>query len=786
MREKSSFYTFDDAKKEIVFKRHDMPSPWINYLTNGTMFTMISQAGGNLSWYKSPQIWRIGKYNFYNMPVDVSGMFVYIKDMETGEVWNPSVIPTDTKLDAWESAHGLGYTRFKAEKDGVKVSLKCFIGEDNVLVYNMNLCADKDKKLQVYVCQEMGMMQYLREVQWQCYCKNSHNILFDEANDALVYEYFIDMQPRPDETPDVFFAANKKCSSYSGSRASFIGFYRDLKNPVAIENGNCGNTQLKGGEAMFSMSFDVDLKANKEDTLNVFMGTSTKEQDLTKQLADLRSEGYVEKLLDGLKAKWDARLSKFQVCLPDADSQRMMNTWMPLQALVNFYVCREISFYATGTVRGIGVRDASQDVLANVLFDVEAAKEKIKLIMTQQYNCGKTNHYFYPIEKAPPVVSDRSDNHLWLVYAVYYVLMEEGKTDFLNEIVEYYDGGEGTVLEHIEKSVAYCAAHLGVDGLPLMLGSDWNDMLVNVCKKGKGESVFVSQMLVLACKYMKEIYQILGKSYAEYDEIANKQIQIINDFCWDEDWFIRAVTDEGMKLGKKTDRCAKIWLNSQSWAVISGATSQERGKKAMQSAMDILDCGYGLLKLYPPLERNYPSKENELTFAQPGIGENGGVFCHANTWAIIAQCILGNNNDAYKIFKDLIPDNVVNKFGVDLYTSEPYIFSSNIRGPKALNGGQAGVSWLSGTASWMMIAVEQYIMGVKPRYNGLEISPCIPDAWEKASVQRIFRGCTYNVTIDNSAHCGNSVKEIYVNGELYAGNVIPANGKQIDVKVVMG
>ena len=786
MREKQSFYSFDDANKEIIFHRHDMPSPWMNYLTNGTMFTMMSHAGGNLSWYKSPQCWRIGRYNFYNLPVDVCGMFIYIKDLETGAVWNPSIIPTDTKLDSWKSAHGLGYTRFEAEKDGVKVHLTCFIGEDNVLVYNMKITSKTDKKIQVFACQEMGMMQYLREVQWQCYCKNSHNILFDEANDALVYNTFIDAQPRPDETPDVFFASNKKCSSYSGVRADFIGFYRDLKNPIGIEKGHCGNTELKGGEAMFSLAFDLDLKAGQEETLNVFLGANEPAQDLTEQLKALRSDGYVENLWQGLKEKWNQRLAKFQVTLPDADSSRMMNTWMPLQALINFYVCREISFYATGTVRGIGVRDASQDVLANVLFDVESTKEKIKLILTQQYNCGKTNHYFYPIEKAPPVISDRSDNHLWLVYAVYFVLMEEGKPDFLNEIVEYYDGGEGTVLEHIEKSITYCVDHLGTDGLPLMLGSDWNDMLVNVCKKGKGESVFVSQMLVLACRYLKEICQIVGKPYVQYDEIAERQIQIINDFCWDEDWFIRAVTDEGMKLGKKTDRCAKIWLNSQSWAVISGATSEERGRKAMQSAMEILDCGYGLLKLYPPLERNYPSAENELTFAQPGIGENGGVFCHANTWAIIAQCMLGNNNEAYKIFRDLIPDNVVNKFGVDLYTSEPYIFSSNIRGPKALNGGQAGVSWLSGTASWMMIAVEQYIMGVKPRYNGLEISPCIPDAWETASVQRIFRGCTYRIQIDNSAHRGNSIKEIYVNGVLSDTNVIVPNGEALDIKVVMG
>jgi cellobiose phosphorylase len=328
--------------------------------------------------------------------------------------------------------------------------------------------------------------------------------------------------------------------------------------------------------------------------------------------------------------------------------------------------------------------------------------------------------------------------------------------------------------------------NLDADGLPLMLGSDWNDMLSNVCKKGKGESVFVSQMLVLACKYMQELSYLYGKSGIDYSAIVETQEKILNDFCWDGEWFIRAVTDEGVKLGKKGDKCAEIWINSQSWAVIPESTTKEKGLLAMQSVMEKLDSGYGLMKLYPPLERNYPSKENELTFAQPGIGENGGVFCHANTWAIIAQCMLGNNNQAYQIYKELIPDKIIDKFGVDGYNAEPYIYSSNIRAPMALSAGQAGVAWLSGTAAWMTVAIQQYVFGLKPRMDGLEIAPCIPDEWKSAKVKRIFRGCEYDITIDNTAGVGNHVKEIYVNGKLADSNLVKPQGEKIQIIVVMG
>lgn len=784
-RTKDSFYQFDDKNSEIIFKRHDMPSPWMNYLTNGEMFTMISQAGGNLSWYKSPQIWRIGKYNFYNMPIDVSGLFLYIKDLSTGKIWNPTVIPSNEKLDFWQSAHGLGYTRFTAEKDGLKAVLTCFIGKENTLIYQMRLSANTARKVQVFACQEMGLMQYLREVQWQCYVKNSNNILYNERCDALVYEYFPDGQPRPDETPFVFFTSNKKSSSFSGSRQDFIGFYRDLKNPVAVEQGSCGNKELKGGEAMFSMSFDLELQAEKTEDVNIYLGTIEREENIVTRMQQVKSNAYAEMEFSYVKAYWDERRSRFQVKVAD-EASRMMNVWNPLQAFVNFHVCREISFYATGTVRGVGVRDASQDILGNILYDLPSSKKKLKLVMSQQYRCGKTVHYFYPEEKNPPLISDRSDNHLWMIYTAYQIVMEEGKTEFLDEEVDYFDGGRGSVWEHLKQSIAFTLENLGQDGLPLMLGSDWNDMLSNVCKKGKGESVFVSQMLVLACKQMLELGALLGDKLEGYEKIIQQQEKILNEFCWDGEWFIRAVTDEGMKLGKKGDACAEIWINSQSWAVLSNSTSKERGMSSMNAAMERLDCGYGLMKLYPPLQRNYPSKENELTFAQPGIGENGGVFCHANTWAIIAQCMLGNNNAAYKIYRDMMPDKIVEKFGVDCYNAEPYIYSSNIRAPMALSAGSAGVSWLSGTAAWMLIAVQQYILGLKPTMEGLKIAPCIPDSWEQINVQRVFRGCTYEITIDNRLGKGNRVKEIWVDGVKIEGNVVSPCKDSRKIEVIMG
>ena len=785
MNNKDSYYVFNDKDHEIVFNRHDMPAPWMNYLSNGTLFTMMSQAGGNLTWYKSPEIWRIGRYGFYNLPTDGNGMFVYIKDTKTGKIWNPSFIPAETELDSWHSAHGLGYTRFFAQKDGVTINLKCYIGKDNVLVYNITAKADDDRKIMVYCAQEIGMMEYLREVMWQCYCKNHCNVLFDEQNGALNYEYFADGQPRQDETPFVAFTTDGEVLSFDGDRAEFTGDYRSFRNPVGVENDTLSNTELRGGEGVLALQSQLELKANVEQTVSFYLATYNTQDEYNEFIGKVKGGGYADYLFDTVKEYW-AKRNSFIAEVPDKQVERMVNTWNPLQVWVNFNVCREITYYATGTIRGIGVRDAAQDIMANVACNLDDSKEKLKLLMTQQYNSGITNHYFYPIEKKEPITGDRSDNHLWFVYTAYQIIKEEGKTDFLFETVPFFDGGEGTVLEHLERSIACTLNNIGEDGLPLMLVSDWNDMLCNICKEGKGESVMVGQMLVLACKEMSEIYSLLGKDGKEFDKTAKWQTEVINNFAWDGEWYIRAVTDYGMKLGRKTDECGNIWINSQTWAVFSGVADSQKGNMAMESMLKYLDCGYGLLSVYPPLKRNYPTPEREITFAQPGIGENGGVFCHANTWAIIALCMLGRNEDAYKVYTQMIPDNVVEKFGVKVYKSEPYIYSSNIRSPIAMSSGTAGVSWLTGTASWMMIAVTEYMFGIKPTFEGLKLNPCITNSWDKVTIKRMFRGTLYNITIDNTAKCGNHVKTIYLDGKEISGDTVLSNNDTAEVLIVMG
>lgn len=737
-------YHFNNAKKEISFDRYNTPTPWMNYLSNGTFHTMMSQAGGGVAFYKSPQIWRINHYRFFHLPTDRSGFYTYIKDGST--YWCPTNEPCKDKPDAWKSTHGMGYTRFEASKNGIDVTATYFVGKyENALLWNLKIKSDKDKKITLFPYVELGMMEFMRELQWQCY--NKHQLSVYAMDDILVYKYGVEMQPKPDETPLVYFASDAKISGYDCDRDEFVGSYRSEENPQRVESGACSDSTLYGGDPCFAFQIELDLKAGEEREVNIYLGTAMTEDDIKKSVADCRTPGFIEKSFSALKEQWDEYLGKFQCEVPDKDAETMINIWNPYQAERNFQFSRNISYYATGTFRGVGVRDTAQDILSMVPFDLRRAKDKLNLLFTQQYNDGHCNHYCFPIEGWEPLARIHSDNHLWLVMTAYNIVMEEGTLDYLDEKVSFYDGGEGTVWEHINKSIDFTMANLGERGFPLMLSSDWNDMLYKVCREGKGESIWTSMQFGTVLPMIAEMARLKGEDDKKYLDIYEAQKKLVNTIAWDGEWFRRCITDNGTFIGSKSEPQAKIWLNAQSWAVISKMGDKDKQIQAMDSVKKYLDTPLGIKKIEPSMTTDYPSKEGALTCYNKGCGENGSVFCHANTWAIIAECILKRPENAYKYYHQLLPMIAQQKAGEWRYKAEPYVYSSNIFGPESDKFGLANVSWLSGTAAWMYVAVTQYMLGVHAKWDGLEIDPCLSKEMLPAKVTREFRGCKYHITI---------------------------------------
>lgn len=782
----AAYYRFDDDAREVRFLRPDTPTPWMNYLSNGTFHVMVSQAGGALAFHRSPQIWRINRYRFFHLPCDRSGLYVYIQDVESGEFWCPTAEPAKCRPDQWQAAHGLGYTRFEARRGDTSVSLRYFVGalQDNV-IWQLKLRNDgrKRRAYRVYAYVELGMMEFMREMQWYCYNKHQLSVRYDRTLGALIYKYGVEMQPKPDETPLVYLAADRVPDAYDGDRDEFIGTYRSEENPYAIEHGGCTDSTLAGGDPCGALQFNVELEAGKSQDLSVFLGTGMNVEAIAEALRASRADGFVSRSLAGLRDRWTEYLESFQASVPDPQVQRMINTWNPYQLQRNFQFSRNLSYYATGTFRGVGLRDTAQDALGMIPFDPAAAREKTTLLLTQQYADGHANHYFFPTEGWPPVTSVHSDDHLWLILAIYALVMEAGDLGYLDKVVPYFDGGEGTVWDHLRRAVDFTQNHLGRNGFPLMLRSDWNDALFRVCREGKGESLWTAMQFGTCLQRLTELARLIGQDAeaSRFELLYEQQKELVNRLGWDGAWYRRAVMDDGRFLGTREHAEGQIWLNAQSWAVISGMAQGDRGRVAMDSVHELLDTPLGIKKVHPPIV-SFPSPEDPLTNYHPGTGENGSVFCHANTWAIIAECMLGRSDRAFDYYRKLIPAVAMRTAGVRRYKAEPYVYSSNIFGPDSDKFGLANVSWLTGTAAWMYVAVTQHILGVQPTWEGLRIDPRLPSGWDSATVSRRFRGCLYQIEITRSA-AGDETTTLEVDGRPLRGQIIPATGRHGTVLV---
>ncbi|MBW4839354.1 MAG: hypothetical protein KZY74_08150 [Paenibacillaceae bacterium] len=781
-----SYYSFRDAEKEIEFHRHDMPTPWMNYLSNGTFHTMLSHAGGGVAFYKSPQIWRITRYRFFHLPMDRSGPYMYIQDADSGTYWCPTNEPAADKPETWKSAHGLGYTRFGAKRDGIAAQTLYFVGPyENSLVWKLTLSNETPvaKELNVYAYVEFGMMEFMRELQWQCYNKHQVSVQY-HPSEALVYRYGVENQPKPEETPLVYFASDTPLSGYDGDREEFIGSYRSEANPAAIEEGGCRGSTLMGGDPCGALQFKVTLQPGESRTLHIFLGTARDETEVEQALTRSREAEFVERSFQGLRSLWEGYLGAWNCRLPDPDAERMLNIWNPYQAHRNFLFSRNISFYATGTFRGVGYRDTSQDILAVVPFDPEQALGKLRLLLGQQYRDGHANHYFFPNEGWEPVTSIHSDDHLWPALAAWDLLAETGDAGFLQAEVPYYDGGQGTVYEHLKAAIDFTASKLGPNGFPLMLRSDWNDQLFRVCREGRGESIWTSMQLGWVLLRMVDLAVAAGhpEDVAKYEAMYAQQRDLVNNLGWDGRWFRRAIMDDGRFLGSDVHDEAKIWLNAQTWAVLSGMADPEKGWQAMDSVHELLDTELGIKKINPSIS-TFPDPADPLTNYNKGTGENGAVFCHANTWAIIAECLLGRGDLAYKYYRQLLPNVAMDKAGLWRYKAEPYVYASNLFGPESDKFGLANVSWLTGTAAWMYVAATQYILGIKPVLDGLSVNPCIPSDWEGFTVKRRFRGCEYEITVRNESRVCQGVKSITVDGHPLEGHVLPAYPGRSSVRV---
>lgn len=758
---------FDNKKKEYVITTYNTPLPWINYLTNGEMFSLISNYGGGYSYYKDSKLRRITRFTYNTPNRDNNGRMFYIDDGK--EIFSPTFYPSKTELDSYECHVGLNYTRFISSKNDLGMELTCFIPlKDNVEINKLVLTnnSDSPKEILLYSGVEFCLWNALDDM-----TNFQRNFSTGEVEvcPSVIYHKTEYKERRNHYS---FYCVNHKVDSFQTDRDSFIGLHGDYQLPQEIKNKKLSNKIASGWSPIGFFQIRVILKPHESKSFMYLLGYVENADDdkfespgiINKKNAVKLIEKYskdeqVEQAFNDLAKHWDNLLNTYHIDSEDEKLNTEVNIWHQYQCMMTYYLSRSASYYESGIGRGMGFRDSCQDLLGFVHLLPKLAKERIIDIASIMMNDGSTWHQYQPLDKKgnADIGGGFNDDPLWLIAATYAYISETGDKNLLNEIVPYNnsDTDKGTILEHLSKAFNYIVSHKGPHGLPLIGHADWNDCLnLNCfssnpgesfqCFQGKdtgvAESVFIGAMLV---KY--------GKEYAELLELVNKdnshvlseveQMKVaIYKYGYDTDHFLRAYDAYGHKVGSYENEEGQIYIEPQGMCVMAGlGLDNDMASKALKTTHDKLNTKYGIC-LLSPCYTTYHIELGEISSYPVGYKENGGIFCHNNPWVIIAECLNNNGQQAFEYYKEITPAYIEDISNI--HRTEPYVYSQMIAGIEAPNFGEAKNSWLTGTAAWTFVAISMYLLGVRPTLNGLLIEPKLN---MDVTIKRIYKGKTIHI-----------------------------------------
>jgi cellobiose phosphorylase len=792
---------FDDQQKEYVITRPDTPLPWINYLGTENFFGIISNTAGGYCFYQDARLRRLTRYRYNNIPMDSNGRYLYIKDGDS--IWNPMWKPMRVPLDKYECRHGLGYSKITGVKNELEVSVLYFIPlESRNEVWHVQITnhSKKTKSIRLWSF-----------VEWCLWEANDDMTNFQrnystgqvEIEDGTIFHK---TEYRERRNHYAFFYSSEPVSGFDSSRDAFVGTHNGLEAPKAIIEGNCKNSVAYGWLPIGVHQIDIEIKAGETKSINFLLGYAEnpdekkfldngkiRKDEFEKVKSKFSNLSTTLNAFNALKKYWDDLLSTYQVNTPDTIVNRTANIWNQYQCMATFNLSRSASLYESGIGRGMGYRDSNQDLLGFVHMIPSRARQRLLDIASTQLSDGTCYHQYQPLTKKgnADIGGGFNDDPLWLILAVASYLKETNDFTILNEKIGYADkeNSAASLLDHLHLSLKYTLDHRGPHGLPLIGHADWNDCLnLNCYSTTPGESfqlaghiendkvaesVMIAGLFCKACDEMAKILQNIdqdenAKTYLEY---AENMRQTIYEHAWDGEWFLRAYDASGKKIGSKENEEGKIFIESQGWCILGGLGFENGyAKKSLESVGKHLATPNGIILQQPAFQKYYVNL-GEVSSYPPGYKENAGIFTHNNTWIQIAETMLGDGDKAMEYYKSICPLNKENQ--IDIYRSEPYVYSQMTAGRDAQTPGEGKNSWLTGTAAWSFVSISQYILGIRPDFKGLIIDPCIPSSWQEFTAIRKFRNSTYNIHVKNPNKKSKGIKSFLLDGKLISGNIIP-------------
>lgn len=794
---------FDNEKREYVIDRVDLPVSWTNYLGVKDLCVVVNHTAGGYMFYQSPEYHRVTRFRGNAVPMDRPGHYVYLRDAGDGDYWSISWQPVGKPLDQakYTCRHGMSYTTYECDYKGIKASQTLMVPmDDAVELWDVRLknTTDKERRISVFSYCEFSFHHIMidnQNFQMSLYCAGSS---YDE--NIIEYDLFYE------EFGYQYFTSNVTPDGFDCLRDSFLGAYRTEDNPIAVEHGTCSGSHELGNNHCGSLQKDLVLAPGEEVRLIFMLGEGNREagKKIREKYSDMAN---VDAAYAQLKDYWENKFAQLQIRTPNEGMNTLINTWNLYQAEVNIMFSRFASFIEVGGRTGLGYRDTAQDAMTIPHSNPEKCRQRIVELLRGLTTKGYGLHLFSPEwfdpdakkEKKKPFKSPTviptvnandivygledacSDDALWLVPSIIEYIKETGDAGFADETVTYADGGEGTVYEHMKRILDFSAEQVGATGICKGLRADWNDCL----NLGGGESAMVSFLHYWAICHFLQLAEYLGRTedVEKYQAMRERVGNVCNRELWDKEWFIRGITKNGKKIGTSEDAEGKVHLESNAWAVLSGAADVEKGKRAMDSVDKYLFTPYGILLNAP----SYTVPNDDIGFVTrvyPGLKENGSIFSHPNPWAWAAECVLGRGDRAMKFYNALCPYYQNNM--IEIRQSEPYSYCQFVVGRDHTAFGRARHPFMTGSGGWAYFSATRYMLGIRPDFEHLTIDPCIPADWKEFSAVRRWRGAEYDIHVENPDGVMKGVQELYLDGEKVERIPVMAQGSRHDVRVVMG
>ncbi len=789
---------FDDENKEYVVTRPDTPQSWSNYLGSTEYGAVITNNAGGYGFYKSGARGRFMRLRFNAIPMDQPGRYFYLRDMDSKDYWSASWQPVGKDLESYKSEcrHGTAYTKITSEYSGIKSETLYYVPLGQTFEYwRLKLTNNSGRA---------------RKIRAFSYCEFSNQWSTEQDQVNLQYSLFITQGSVKDNMlrisiHDNFCIQNQgkvaleddiamnewmalvgsPVTGYDTDRQAFIGTYGSYEKPAAVIRGECSNSNAYGDSSCGTLQTDIELAPGESKEVMILLGIGEARTLGEKTVKEFGNTERADVEFDKLVKNWHSKLDSFIAETPDADINHTVNMWGLYNCLITFAWSRAASLVYNGERDGLGYRDSVQDILGVSAAIPQQAEERMYRMLSGQVACGgaipviKTEHN-PGHEKAPSEEEYRSDDCLWFFNAVPAFIAENGNFDLYNKVVPYADHGEDTVYGHLKQALLFNLNHMGADDLPCGLLADWNDCL----KLGyHGESLFVAFQLRLGLTTYSDISLRLGKKDESDWALAtrDKLDAAIQKKCWDGKWWIWAIGEDGTVYGTKTYEEGQVYFNTQVWSVLSSCATPEQAKECMETVKEKLATPYGLMLCAPPFVKTSVEVMRAVVF-NTGIKENAGIFNHTQGWGIIAETMLGNGDRAYEYCKAALPASYNDK--AEIRQSEPYVQGQTTYSVFSPRAGNTRVSWLSGAATWSYYSLTQYILGIRPQYEGMMIDPCVPSGWDGFKVQRRFRGKILHIEVQNPDHVCKGIVRLTLNGEELKGNLIPAELLKDDNTVV--